>query len=690
MIKCTNCGTELIDGSKFCMECGTPVPQVIKCINCGKELPLNSKFCLECGTPVNQNQSPASMINIGAKSVIAGDVINTTNITNNLVHQNDKCSCCGKTMVGNDYFTCSVCGTPVCKDCYIPEKKKCKNCDTIERSKYKIQNIKIVSNDGSSFYSSIQEAIEDSDSGHVIKIKPGLYEQCFDIEKNISLEAFDENNPPQIKLDSKHNIGITSDCKISNINFSSGNYIFYILSGTTEITNCNISEVGTTAIYTKRNSKIKITNCSFRNISGKSFMISEDSSLYADRIKLSECAPFFFESTRESSISNFEINNFKSEVFNILESSSINLTNGKISQINTDKALITQKKNSTLSFENVVFEKLTVQNIIDATKDDGSKTANFNQCKIHDCTVSNNIFYMIYNNFQKSTVNLYDCEISNNRIGNSISYSQTCNFENVKIFQNTSDHEAIVFYKGKLNNLLVTENHFQSFLSIKDDSPATVELSNLQIENNDFTLQIFDINLEKTSNASFSGLKILKNHLMDSGLKLKMEYPSSISFENMLVTQNDFNSSIFEIGPYRNAETINSSNNIKLHHIDLEENQLNSSCFIIKGYNHINLSNIKMKNNKGLYGFILETTDACIEGDEISIRGNRADIELDSAVIFIGKTTTGKIKLNLSWNNKGYISLINNNSIYKDKETKLSIDVNNDPPSVWEDINIFS
>lgn len=80
--KCPNCGAELTPNSKFCLNCGTPVPQKEKddstqvcpqcgkrvpigkfcpecgyrfadvCPNCGAELPAGAKFCMECGTKI--------------------------------------------------------------------------------------------------------------------------------------------------------------------------------------------------------------------------------------------------------------------------------------------------------------------------------------------------------------------------------------------------------------------------------------------------------------------------------------------------------------------------------------------------------------------------------------------------------------------------------------------------------------
>lgn len=48
-IKCPECGQELVEGSKFCMNCGAKLGE-IKCKNCGTKLEANAKFCPECGT----------------------------------------------------------------------------------------------------------------------------------------------------------------------------------------------------------------------------------------------------------------------------------------------------------------------------------------------------------------------------------------------------------------------------------------------------------------------------------------------------------------------------------------------------------------------------------------------------------------------------------------------------------------
>lgn len=63
MSKCLKCGSELKEGQKFCMKCGTPVSTNPKqpaakqmtaavCSKCGNHLKPGQKFCMKCGTPV--------------------------------------------------------------------------------------------------------------------------------------------------------------------------------------------------------------------------------------------------------------------------------------------------------------------------------------------------------------------------------------------------------------------------------------------------------------------------------------------------------------------------------------------------------------------------------------------------------------------------------------------------------------
>ncbi len=57
---CSKCGTNLPDGSEFCLKCGqaiqvtagVPSAIALSCSKCSTELPDESQFCLRCGQPV--------------------------------------------------------------------------------------------------------------------------------------------------------------------------------------------------------------------------------------------------------------------------------------------------------------------------------------------------------------------------------------------------------------------------------------------------------------------------------------------------------------------------------------------------------------------------------------------------------------------------------------------------------------
>ena len=60
-MNCTNCGKELIEGSKFCFECGAKVGtsiqddnMVLVCSNCGIPPKEGKKFCVKCGANVSE------------------------------------------------------------------------------------------------------------------------------------------------------------------------------------------------------------------------------------------------------------------------------------------------------------------------------------------------------------------------------------------------------------------------------------------------------------------------------------------------------------------------------------------------------------------------------------------------------------------------------------------------------------
>lgn len=52
-LNCTKCNSLIPTGSKFCLECGQKVNDVLFCINCGEPSPAHAKFCLKCGVKIN-------------------------------------------------------------------------------------------------------------------------------------------------------------------------------------------------------------------------------------------------------------------------------------------------------------------------------------------------------------------------------------------------------------------------------------------------------------------------------------------------------------------------------------------------------------------------------------------------------------------------------------------------------------
>lgn len=62
MIRCPSCGKELADGSTFCDDCGTRIPEqqtvgTIFCPNCGTQNSADSAFCQSCGTSLREESS---------------------------------------------------------------------------------------------------------------------------------------------------------------------------------------------------------------------------------------------------------------------------------------------------------------------------------------------------------------------------------------------------------------------------------------------------------------------------------------------------------------------------------------------------------------------------------------------------------------------------------------------------------
>ena len=134
MSKCPSCGAENDEGSKFCNECGTKLPQDKECPQCHTHWPLKTKFCGECGYNFNAGagQAPGAAKIMGDKNVIAGDVTTNINTTNYINHDETKktvsCCVCERTIVITKAHKCSECHQYVCEDHYDDDTRLCQNC----------------------------------------------------------------------------------------------------------------------------------------------------------------------------------------------------------------------------------------------------------------------------------------------------------------------------------------------------------------------------------------------------------------------------------------------------------------------------------------------------------------------------------------------------------------------------------
>ena len=139
MSKCPNCGIEVESGAKFCMECGTKIPQTKECPSCHSQWPLTAKFCAECGYNFNAGGTKGGPV-IGDKNVIAGDVkidnsttIQNTTVNNTIVQENEaakvvKCAECEKQLQITNSFKCVQCGKYVCDEHFDDTHKMCLSC----------------------------------------------------------------------------------------------------------------------------------------------------------------------------------------------------------------------------------------------------------------------------------------------------------------------------------------------------------------------------------------------------------------------------------------------------------------------------------------------------------------------------------------------------------------------------------
>ena len=71
-MECPSCGSANQDGSRFCGDCGSPLPQC--CRACGRENPSGNSYCGNCGAPLTGAALPerSSAVGTPAKPVSPG------------------------------------------------------------------------------------------------------------------------------------------------------------------------------------------------------------------------------------------------------------------------------------------------------------------------------------------------------------------------------------------------------------------------------------------------------------------------------------------------------------------------------------------------------------------------------------------------------------------------------------------
>lgn len=285
-MKCSNCGAEVAEGMKFCGDCGAPVPQEKTCISCGAKIALKMKFCPECGASQDSVASKpkfnAAAFAMGDKNVIAGDVVSnvTNNTTNNTTINNTYeakkdvvCHVCGKTIAGGEYYTCSKCGQVTCTKCYHIKEKLCNPCFEQQKQGYRELPVKEVSLDDSTWYSSIQEAINDSKDGDTIKIKNGEYLEDLKINKKVTIEPFSLRDQPVLIANRRARIEITDDVIFKDIEFrtdknlgATNENLIEIKNGTTVFERCFTTYSEYTVICVIENGSAELTDCTFSNV----------------------------------------------------------------------------------------------------------------------------------------------------------------------------------------------------------------------------------------------------------------------------------------------------------------------------------------------------------------------------------------------------------------------------------------
>ena len=136
MKTCANCGAELEPGTKFCSQCGKPVPQTKVCPGCGSEQKPEAKFCSNCGHRFGAPAADGGGADMGLKighSTVMGDISNTVNHVTNVTNADEtkkvvKCHVCGKVLSVVGTHECPKCHGNVCDEHFDLVRKMCTAC----------------------------------------------------------------------------------------------------------------------------------------------------------------------------------------------------------------------------------------------------------------------------------------------------------------------------------------------------------------------------------------------------------------------------------------------------------------------------------------------------------------------------------------------------------------------------------
>lgn len=127
---CRNCGSEIVEGAMFCINCGEKVQQTIDlnksakvCKNCGSEISEDMKFCAKCGagveeTTLNENNDRQEVCYCRK----CGSV---------LAEGAEFCIICGEKIIKSAEFKNESAAVNICKKCGAnlkPDAKFCNRC----------------------------------------------------------------------------------------------------------------------------------------------------------------------------------------------------------------------------------------------------------------------------------------------------------------------------------------------------------------------------------------------------------------------------------------------------------------------------------------------------------------------------------------------------------------------------------